>query len=238
VTKKYLAERADGNVEIREQLTLSEVIKQVNWDGDRWNISGVGVTNDQDCVYCHLVSTTRFQQQRNGRCPVQRVDWIPSALLRPAPLAPNTEMADWMLRQAFTNYWDGFYPEAHRALTEYHARRQSGEKEPHDGDARANRLGGMLQEKRAVRREEPSGLEGQLGTGSSRKNIDCGGRGNWPGADTVCAASDVTQPVGSVPETSRGDAAEITPAESPVADGGVEYEVIEREQGELNINEP
>jgi hypothetical protein len=87
LTKQYLAELADGTVEVREQLTLKEVAQQVDRDGDRWNIAGVGVTDDQGRVYCHLASTTRFRQQRNGRCPVQSCDWIPSALLQPVQLS-------------------------------------------------------------------------------------------------------------------------------------------------------
>ena len=44
-------------------------------DGDTWKIVAEGATKDGK-TYCHLASTTRFRQQKNGKCPVQIADWI------------------------------------------------------------------------------------------------------------------------------------------------------------------
>ena len=53
----------------------------IQHDGDTWNIAAEGVTRDGK-TYCHLVSTTRFRQQRNGKNPVQICDWIDHAGLQ------------------------------------------------------------------------------------------------------------------------------------------------------------
>lgn len=47
----------------------------INHDGDTWKIVAEGATRDGK-TYCHLASTTRFRQQKNGKCPVQIADWI------------------------------------------------------------------------------------------------------------------------------------------------------------------
>jgi hypothetical protein len=43
----------------------------ITFEGDTWLIAGKGVVNDAGETYCHLSSTTRFRQQRNGKNPVQ-----------------------------------------------------------------------------------------------------------------------------------------------------------------------
>lgn len=48
----------------------------VKIDSDTWKVIGVGVTRDDGAVYCHMASTTRFSQRRNGRCPVQACRWL------------------------------------------------------------------------------------------------------------------------------------------------------------------
>ena len=51
--------------------------KQIEIDGDTWEILGVGVTREEDGkTFVHLKSTTRGRQQRNGWVPVQIGDWI------------------------------------------------------------------------------------------------------------------------------------------------------------------
>lgn len=45
-------------------------------DGDAWRIVGIGATNDEGRTYCHLASTTRAIEQRNGPRPIQKVDWL------------------------------------------------------------------------------------------------------------------------------------------------------------------
>lgn len=47
----------------------------IKHDGDTWRILGEGVCRDGK-VFCHLASTTRGRQQKNGWVPVQINDWI------------------------------------------------------------------------------------------------------------------------------------------------------------------
>ena len=49
-------------------------------DGDVWRIIGQGAMRDGK-VYCHLASTTKGVQQRNGWNPIQVSDWINADLL-------------------------------------------------------------------------------------------------------------------------------------------------------------
>ena len=41
-------------------------------DGDQWEVVAVGYTREDGKTCYHLVSTTKFVQQRNGKRPVQR----------------------------------------------------------------------------------------------------------------------------------------------------------------------
>lgn len=59
-----------------------DVLPVVEHDGDRWRVIAKGATRGDGYVYCHLASTTRYVQQRNGRRPVQIVDWIAADALR------------------------------------------------------------------------------------------------------------------------------------------------------------
>lgn len=52
----------------------------INHNGDTWRILSEGATRDGK-IYCHLASTTRFRQQKNGAIPVQMGDWIDSAVI-------------------------------------------------------------------------------------------------------------------------------------------------------------
>lgn len=56
-------------------------------DGDTYRVVGTG-TYSAGAVYCHLVSTTRFTEQRNGRFPAQicvfvEAEKVEAALSRP-----------------------------------------------------------------------------------------------------------------------------------------------------------
>lgn len=51
--------------------------------GDTWRVLSVGATRD-GLTFVHLASATRGKWQRNGWCPVQACDWIPSATLAAA----------------------------------------------------------------------------------------------------------------------------------------------------------
>ncbi len=48
---------------------------QIQHDGDLWTLVSQGSTREGK-IYCHLASTTRTRQQRNGDVPVQIADWI------------------------------------------------------------------------------------------------------------------------------------------------------------------
>lgn len=48
---------------------------EIKHEGDTWKILGQGASRDGKAL-CHLASTTRFRQQKNGPCPIQMMDWI------------------------------------------------------------------------------------------------------------------------------------------------------------------
>ncbi|MBN3839342.1 hypothetical protein [Burkholderia sp. Ac-20349] len=58
----------------------------IQHDGDTYRIIGEGATRDGK-TYCHLASTTRGRQQRNGWCPAQIGDWIDNAVILAAAQA-------------------------------------------------------------------------------------------------------------------------------------------------------
>lgn len=49
--------------------------KIVSVDADIWKVLNVGNVDD-DRIYLHLASTTRFNKQRNGMVAVQMADWF------------------------------------------------------------------------------------------------------------------------------------------------------------------
>ncbi len=55
--------------------------QQIDWNGDPWEIGGLGVIDNQGRIYCHLASTSRFRQQANERNPIQACDWVPAGLI-------------------------------------------------------------------------------------------------------------------------------------------------------------
>jgi len=52
----------------------------IEHDGDTWRLLATGATRDGRTM-CHLASTTRFTQQRNGAMPIQICDWLESEKL-------------------------------------------------------------------------------------------------------------------------------------------------------------
>lgn len=64
-----------------------DLLPVVEHDGDRWRVVATGATRGDGYVYCHLVSTTRHVQQRNGPRPVQMADWIAADALKAADVA-------------------------------------------------------------------------------------------------------------------------------------------------------
>ena len=51
-------------------------METIEHDGDTWRVLARGVTREDGKTFCHLASTTRSQQQRNGARPVQVNDWV------------------------------------------------------------------------------------------------------------------------------------------------------------------
>lgn len=47
----------------------------IKHDGDTWRVLSVGSFRDNK-VFCHLVSTTRSTERKNGAHPLQITDWI------------------------------------------------------------------------------------------------------------------------------------------------------------------
>lgn len=63
-------------------LAAANVLAVIEHDGDQWRVIAKGVTRPEDgFIYCHLASNTRFVQQRNGKRPVQTLDWIAPEVL-------------------------------------------------------------------------------------------------------------------------------------------------------------
>jgi len=62
----------------------------IEWDNDNWRVIGQGAINssadayDDDLIYVHLASTTRFRCQKNGNIAIQICDWVPVRVLRAA----------------------------------------------------------------------------------------------------------------------------------------------------------
>ena len=57
----------------------------IQHEGDTWKILAEGALRDGK-VYCHLASTTRERQQKNGRVPVQIADWIDQQVILSAAI--------------------------------------------------------------------------------------------------------------------------------------------------------
>lgn len=58
---------------------------RIKYDNDVWLVLAEGAFRDGK-IYCHLASTTRFRQQKNGAVPVQIGDWIEASLLLSAAI--------------------------------------------------------------------------------------------------------------------------------------------------------
>jgi hypothetical protein len=61
-------------------METKETRPSIYHDGDTWWIVAKGASRDGK-TYCHLASTTRYRQQKNGRNPIQIADWIPTEML-------------------------------------------------------------------------------------------------------------------------------------------------------------
>lgn len=74
----------DGTIErLQSVLKDSFLDKIIVHMGDAWRVLGVGAQREGN-TYCHLASTTKFRQQKNGRIPAQIGDWIDTEVLKAA----------------------------------------------------------------------------------------------------------------------------------------------------------
>ena len=79
---------------------------RIQHEGDVWEILSQGATRDGQ-TYCHLASTTKFREQRNGRNPIQIGDWIENErILSAAMQAEETQR-----RSGAQNPWLGCGPD-------------------------------------------------------------------------------------------------------------------------------
>lgn len=69
----------------------------VDHEGDTWRVLQTG-RRDDETTLCHLASTTRGWQQRNGWYPVQAQASIPNATLKAAHEEAEAAQADWWSR--------------------------------------------------------------------------------------------------------------------------------------------
>lgn len=86
----------------------------ITHEGDTWRILSRGATRNGK-VYCHLASTTRSRQQRNGEVPVQMADWIDTAVIEAAPAQYSNGPVS-----------DGGMDPRDRAITEHYTDRAKG----------------------------------------------------------------------------------------------------------------
>lgn len=65
---------------LEEILKKSFLDKHIVVAGDVWRVLGAGAQRNGN-TFCHLASTTRFRQQKNGKNPIQIGDWVDTAVL-------------------------------------------------------------------------------------------------------------------------------------------------------------
>lgn len=75
---------------------------RIKYDNDVWLVLAEGVSRDGK-TFCHLASTTRFRQQKNGAVPVQIGDWIDQRLL----LSAAIEQEEQQRAEYYARYGDG-----------------------------------------------------------------------------------------------------------------------------------
>lgn len=66
---------------------MSIIIKH---EGDTWRIISEGATKDGQ-VFCHLASTTRGKEQKNGFYPIQMCDWIDQKIILAGAISKEEE---------------------------------------------------------------------------------------------------------------------------------------------------
>jgi hypothetical protein len=63
---------------MNKELFLNKIIVHI---GDTWKVVGVGDQRDGN-TFCHLTSTHRGRNQKNGWVPVQINDWVDTEVLK------------------------------------------------------------------------------------------------------------------------------------------------------------
>lgn len=71
-------------------------------DGDTWRLLSEGASRGGQ-VFCHLASTTRFRQQRNGPNPVQICTWIDHAVILSAAVQAEEAQRRAAVDQFYTD---------------------------------------------------------------------------------------------------------------------------------------
>lgn len=57
--------------------------RTIKLEGDTWRVLAQGARRSHE-TYCHLASTTRYVEQKNGKRPIQISTWVPDTLLNEA----------------------------------------------------------------------------------------------------------------------------------------------------------
>jgi hypothetical protein len=78
-----VCEIVGGYIHRNKQTGADDMTKTISIDGDTWQVISMGTERDGK-VYCHLKSTTRGRQQRNGWNPIQMCDWIDLEVIQAA----------------------------------------------------------------------------------------------------------------------------------------------------------
>lgn len=94
----------------------------IEHEGDTWKILSEGASRDGK-VMCHLASTTRERQQRNGRYPIQMCDWIDHQLILSAAIKQEEAKRKALYSDIVS---DGGYDPRDRAISDYYSDRANG----------------------------------------------------------------------------------------------------------------
>lgn len=76
-------------------------MNKIKHDGDTWKILSEGTMRDGK-IMCHLASTTRGRQQRNGWVPLQINDWIDTQVILAAAITQEEQQRRALTEQSLT----------------------------------------------------------------------------------------------------------------------------------------
>jgi len=89
---------------------------KIYFDGDTYHILSTGTVQDS-MVFCHLASTTRGRQQKNGWYPLQMCEWISIADLERCKKLHARAQIDELAKQAIDEYYKDRASSGNSALT-------------------------------------------------------------------------------------------------------------------------